>query len=91
MVLVLPAAIGCAMSEHESEGFREIHVADLTSMLAAPKGAPTVLDANGADFRAREGTIPGATLLSSYKGYDVATELPSHKDAPLVFYCADSH
>ena len=50
-----------------------------------------LLDADGTDFRAREGVIPGAILLSSYGKYDVATELPAGKDTRLVFYCADSH
>src|SRR5439155_6416995 len=61
------------------------------AMLGSNEGAVTLLDANGSDFRTKEGVIPGAVLLSSYKAYDVERELPSRKDARLVFYCADSH
>jgi hypothetical protein len=73
------------------EGFKLIHVDDLVAMQKASGRPVTVLDANKDDFRATEGIIPGATLLSSYSKYDVASELPPAKDARLVFYCADSH
>src|SRR5439155_22286865 len=73
------------------EGFTSIHVSDLVAMRNSNDGAATVLDANGADFRTRQGTIPGAVLLSNYSKYDVERELPARKDARLVFYCADSH
>jgi len=80
--------IGCGES---LEGMTALHVADLVALRSANEAAPIVLDANGADFRTREGIIPGAVLLSSYAHYDVAKELPARKDAHLVFYCADSH
>jgi hypothetical protein len=91
VVLLLSAAVssgGCGTSD---AGFKLIHVDDLVAMLGSNEGAVTLLDANGSDFRTKEGVIPGATLLSSYKSYDVEKELPSRKDARLVFYCADSH
>ncbi len=88
-VAALVAALaGCGAGE---EGFRVIHVDDLAAMQASAQPAVTVLDANRDDFREREGIIPGAVLLSSYARYDVAKELPTAKDARLVFYCADSH
>ena len=71
------------------EGFRLIHVDDLVALQQSHDARLTVLDANGADFRAREGIIPGAVLLSNYKTYDVAKELPPRKDARLVFHCAN--
>jgi rhodanese-related sulfurtransferase len=73
------------------DNFKLIHVNDLVALRAAPNAAVTVLDANAPDFRAREGVIPGAVLLSSDKEYDVAKELPPRKDARLVFYCANIH
>ena len=88
-VLLLPAVIGCGPSE--DEGFELIHVGDLVAMRTSTEKPVTVVDANGTDFRTREGTIPGATLLSSYSKYEAAEELPPGKDAPLVFYCADPH
>jgi hypothetical protein len=84
------SALGCSGGVPHG-GFGEIHVADLAALRQAPGRAVTVLDANGADFRAREGIIPGAVVLSGYKTYGVAAELPAAKDAPLVFYCADEH
>ena len=89
VVFLLSAVVGCGPGG--DDGFRLIHIADLVAMLGTSERAVTVLDANGSDFRAKEGVIPGATLLSSHKAYDVDEELPSRKDAPLVFYCADSH
>jgi len=88
-VLLFVAGFGCGTETNE--GFRLLHVNDVASLVDGPGKKVTLLDANGTDFREREGVIPGAVLLSSYKGYDVAKELPPEKDAPLVFYCADSH
>jgi rhodanese-related sulfurtransferase len=47
----------------------------------------TLCDANNDDTRARFGVIPGALLLSSYRDYDAAAELPGEKQRTLVFYC----
>ena len=80
--------IGCGES---LEGITTLHVADLVALRSAEGASAIVLDANGVDFRTREGIIPGAVLLSSYAHYDVAKELPARKAARLVFYCADSH
>jgi len=52
------------------------------------KKAVAVFDANREEFRAKNGIIPGAKLLSSSSSYDVEKELPAQKDAALVFYCA---
>ena len=87
--LLLSAVSGCRPAEEE--GFALVHVNDLVAMQGSRDGPVTVLDANGTDFRAREGTIPGAVLLSNYSKYDVEHELPAQKDVHLVFYCADSH
>ena len=89
LALLLPAVIACGPKE--DEGFKLIHVGDLAAMRTSTERPVTVLDANGADFRAKEGTIPGARLLSSYSKYEAAEELPPGKDARLVFYCADPH
>jgi rhodanese-related sulfurtransferase len=51
------------------------------------RGDFTLLDANNDDTRARFGVIPGALLLSSYRDYDAAAELPGDKGRTLVFYC----
>jgi hypothetical protein len=88
LVLLVAAAVGCGVSD---AGLKLIHVDDLVALLRSHEGAVTLLDANGADFRAKEGVIPGAVLLSSYRTYDVEKELPPRRDTRLVFYCADSH
>ncbi|MDJ0847019.1 MAG: rhodanese-like domain-containing protein [Myxococcota bacterium] len=46
-----------------------------------------VCDANSDDTRTKYGVIPGAILLSSYRDYDPAAELPSDRSRRLVFYC----
>ena len=88
IALLVGLVVACGRGD---EGFKLIHVDDLVALRENPDASPVLLDANGAEFRAREGIIPGAVLLSSYKTYDVAKELPPRKDARLVFYCADSH
>ena len=90
LALLLAAAVGGGCGTNDAD-LKLIHVQDLVGLLASHEGGITLLDANGSEFRAREGLIPGAVQLSSYKTYDVERELPSRKDAPLVFYCADSH
>ena len=81
---VFPAA--CVHSSASNEQFKEIHVADLLRLQAAPKTVH-IYDANGDRTRQKEGVIPGAVLLASSGSYDVGTVLPQEKDAPLVFYC----
>jgi hypothetical protein len=80
---------GCDRREGPStEGFKTLHVGDAVALRG--RGA-ILLDANGADTRAREGVVAGAVLLSNYKAYDAAKELPASKATPLVFYCANEH
>jgi hypothetical protein len=91
LAVLLAAVAGCG--DHgtpEDEGFASVHVADVVAHLDGPN-KPVLLDANGTDFRAQQGVIPGAVLLSSHSKYDPATELPARKDTPLVFYCANTH
>lgn len=47
----------------------------------------TICDANNEDTRGRLGMIPGASLLSHYRDYDPASELPADAGSTLVFYC----
>ena len=64
---------------------KEITVAE---SVAAHKAGALFLDANNDDFRRDNGKVPGAVLLTNYRGYDVKSVLPENKDAPLVFYCS---
>jgi len=78
-----------AMSAESKESFRLIGVPELEALQKDSKHPVTVLDANDVEFRAQNGVIPGARLLSSFNKFDVNKELPADRDAPLVFYCAD--
>ena len=49
--------------------------------------AATSVDVNNATTRQDQGVIEGAVLLSGYKDFDPAAELPTAKDQKLVFYC----
>ncbi|MHB1844969.1 MAG: rhodanese-like domain-containing protein [Deltaproteobacteria bacterium] len=94
MILPILAAALVATAPHPAkasakadEGFRLIQPAELAAQLQSA-ARPLVFDANHADFRAKNGIIPGAKLLSSPTDYDVSRELPKDKGAKLVFYCA---
>jgi rhodanese-related sulfurtransferase len=67
------------------EGFTLIHSQQLAQDLKANQAL--VFDANGAETRQKEGIIPGAKLLSSASGYDVAKEIAAPKTQEVVFYC----
>ncbi len=82
------AACG-AGGDRRIEGVKSLAVDRVAALRAA--GTTTIVDANGADTRRREGVVPGAVLLSDYKQYDVAKELPADRATPLVFYCANEH
>jgi hypothetical protein len=76
--------------KHEEDHFKLIHVADLAALRADPNSHVVIVDANVEPTRDRYGVIPGARLLTSYDGYDVATELPPAKNTRLVFYCTNT-
>jgi rhodanese-related sulfurtransferase len=59
---------------------------ELQSLLDGKKAQ--AIDANNDATRSREGVVPGATLLSNYREYDLSV-LPSDKAMKLVFYCAN--
>ncbi|MBS2026747.1 MAG: rhodanese-like domain-containing protein [Deltaproteobacteria bacterium] len=56
---------------------------------AAKAKSAALFDANTEEFRAKNGVIPGATLLTSASGYDLVV-LPKDKGSKLVFYCANT-
>ena len=72
------------------EEFKLIHTQDLVALMKQKDAKLAIFDANNAKTRKKEGVIPGATLLSSYKEYDLKTVLPADKDSTLVFYCANT-
>lgn len=89
LALQLVLASGLALAAEPKEKFRFIEVPELASMQKDPRSPVTVLDANDAEFREKNGVIPGAKLLSSFDDYDVKKELPPDRNAPLVFYCSN--
>lgn len=82
--LVPAAALACEGETQASATIKKVTVAEL-----AKDNKAKVVDANNTDFRVKNGTIPGAILLTSSSSYDVK-ELPAQKDASLVFYCANT-
>ena len=76
--------VGC---RKESALFKTYTVAQAAEAIG--KGA-TPVDANGNDFREKNGVIANAILLEKYKDYDPGTVLPPDKNAALVFYCSNS-
>ena len=91
MIVALPALatdIGSIVNNKpERNNFQLIHVDDLAKLMADPNAHVHLFDADGPQVRKTEGLIPGARPLSSDSHYDVAQELPSNKNAKLVFYC----
>lgn len=92
--LMVSAALTTALVSSEASACdgaaqAEAPVKKVTVAQLAKDKASKVFDANGADFRAKNGTIPGAVLLTSSSNYALS-ELPAKKDTSLVFYCANS-
>ena len=85
--LVAPAALACEGEHNASAGTpKSLTVAEVVQLQKTEKAQ--AVDANSAEFRTRNGVIPGAIQLTSSSQYDPAKELPQAKDAKLVFYCA---
>jgi rhodanese-related sulfurtransferase len=76
-------------NDPEPAGYNVIHVDDLVQLMHDRSLHIHIYDVNPADVRAQTGCIPGAEQLASYV-YDASVELPSHKDATLVFYCRNT-
>jgi rhodanese-related sulfurtransferase len=87
--LAVPAAaLACDGAGHQQASMepKKMTVAELAALSKDKKVTP--VDANGEKTRTSSGVIPGAVLLTSSSQYAV-TELPTSKDAKLVFYCAN--
>jgi rhodanese-related sulfurtransferase len=83
-LLLSLAVLGCD-GEMKAENVKSVTVAQV-----AKDTQSKIFDANSKEFREKNGTIPGAVLLTSSGSYDVSKELPTAKDASLVFYCAST-
>ena len=78
------AALACDEGASQAV-IQTISVDQLAELTKAQKA--TVYDANSTETRQKSGVIPGAKLLTSSSKYDTAKELPTAKDAKLVFGC----
>jgi len=83
---ILAVAFLCLACEADVSDLQVLAVDQLAALRVTQKEL-TLCDVNNADVRQRYGTIPGAVLLSNYRDYDAATELPSDRERQLVFYC----
>ena len=73
-------------SPADATSARTLELSQLTALLSGDD--PIVLcDANTQETREKYGVIPGATLLSHYRDYEVSLELPADRGRKLVFYC----
>jgi rhodanese-related sulfurtransferase len=70
----------------DTTGLATLTVPELVALLEHESDVVPI-DANNAKTRGRYGTIPGALLLSNYRDYEPATELPGDRTSRLVFYC----
>jgi len=105
--MILPSLLGAIMmismpafaadiasivnNKPENDNFQTLGVNELSRLIADPNAHVHIYDANGPGVRASEGMIPGARPLTSDDHYDVAQELPTNKNARIVFYCANFH
>ncbi len=86
VTLLLPVLLILSGCRADTTGLQTLVVPDLVALRA--ENADLVLcDANSPKTRGRFGVIPGALMLSSYRDYAPAVELPSDKSRKLVFYC----
>lgn len=83
--LVLSVLVLAGCTKHHP-AVKEASVAEVAAHVKA--NSATMCDANTVDYRAKNGIVPGAVLLTSYRAYPVS-ELPSDKGRPLVFYCSN--
>jgi rhodanese-related sulfurtransferase len=89
VLLALAPIAACSKADQSSEQAAEIQtvsVDELDKLLAS--NACQAVDANGEGTRKKLGVIPGAVLLSDSDTF-TASELPTDKAKPLVFYCAN--
>ncbi len=87
--LVVPvAALPCEGMKQQVVEIKKVTVPELASLKTA--GKVTIFDVNSAEFRGKNGIIPGAQLLTSSSQFDPAKELPAARETPLVFYCAST-
>jgi len=95
LLFVLPVLLSFACTKPDSTAaapaaekgaIKEVDVDTAASLLDA-KSAKAV-DANTEEFRAQNGVVPGAVLLTNYLDWEPPEVLGPDKDQKLVFYCS---
>jgi rhodanese-related sulfurtransferase len=86
LLFVVGLALILTSCRADLRGLQTLDVAELASWRTT-RSDFAICDANNAETRERYGVIPGATLLSSYRDYELATELGTDLDRSVVFYC----
>lgn len=93
VALTLAAVTGCTKSQDKApaakaeDSFHMMTVDQVEAQLAAK--SITAVDCNGDSTRKKMGVVPGAILVTDDEGY-ASTELPTDKQANLVFYCGNT-
>ena len=90
VALAIFLLVEIGLAAEPSEGFKIIHVQDLSDLIVKQPTTTWIYDADPPSVREKEGIIPGAKLLSSSSEYDLGL-LPSAKTSKLVFYCHNPH
>jgi hypothetical protein len=85
MLMVGFAALTVAGCKSKHASVKELTVPDSAT---AHKAGAVFVDANGEDYRKKNGKVPGAILLANYRQYDAKAVLPQNTGTPLVFYCS---
>lgn len=67
--------------------FHMLRVQEVNALIESKEIPIYMYDVNTPETREKYGIIPGAALLSSSNAFNVHKELPSDKNAKLLFYC----
>lgn len=86
--------VGCkdaspAAATETEEAPAEIPEISVTDADTALQSGAMAFDANSERTRKKNGTVPGAVILTSSYKYDL-TQLPDDKSKDLIFYCSNT-
>jgi rhodanese-related sulfurtransferase len=84
------ASPAAATETKEAPAAVEIPEISVEDAEKAIQSGAVALDANSESTREKNGTVPGAVILTSSYKYDV-TQLPDDKSKDLIFYCSNTN
>lgn len=87
--------VGCkdpspAAANETKEAAPEIPEISVEDADQALKSGAVAVDANSDSTREKNGTVPGAVILTSSYKYDLS-QLPEDKNKDLIFYCSNTN